>query len=287
MRLVTFDAGAGARLGVVEPKGPGDVIVDITAVEPSMVTLDDVLAADAIQHVRDIAETGTGRDGAIPVDEVGLLPPVVTPSQMLFVRANYKSPERSTPEQEYPSFFSKLPSTLVGSDSDVIIPNMSAEVDWEAELALVIGRHASHVPESDALSCVAGYTITDDVSARDIQFGHGQQTLGKNFRTFAPLGPWLSTPDELGDVADLRIRTWVNEEVMQDGNTRDMFYSVPEIISFLSSVTDLEPGDVIATGSPAGVGFLRNPPVYLQAGDSVRIEIDGIGTLTHRMVAAG
>jgi 2-keto-4-pentenoate hydratase/2-oxohepta-3-ene-1,7-dioic acid hydratase in catechol pathway len=220
-----------------------------------------------------------------PLGSVTLLPPVTAPSQMLFVRANYPQPDGSIPELERPAFFSKLPSTLIPDGASVLLPAMSTQPDWEGELALVIGRHASHVSREVALEHVAGYTVTNDITARDLQ-ASGEPTLAKNYRTFAPLGPWLVTPDEVGNPHDLRIRQWINDQLFQDGNTSEMVFDIPEIIVFLSSITDLHPGDVVATGAPAGTGKQQDPPVFLKDGDTLRVEIEGLGTLNNRAVAA-
>jgi 2-keto-4-pentenoate hydratase/2-oxohepta-3-ene-1,7-dioic acid hydratase in catechol pathway len=236
--------------------------------------------------IRELIESGdTSGLPHHPVDSVTLLPPVLSPSQMLFVRANYPDLNGVRPALDRPAFFSKLPSVMIGEGGSILLPAMSSEPDWEGELALVIGRHASHVSRDDALQHVAGYTITNDITARDIQ-ASGEPTLAKNFRTFAPLGPWLVTPDEVGDPHDLRIKQWVNGTLFQDGNTKDMIFDISEIIVFLSSITDLHPGDVVATGAPAGTGKQQDPPVFLKDGDTLRVEVEGIGALSNRAVTA-
>lgn len=149
----------------------------------------------------------------------------------------------------------------------------------------IIGRRAAHVPVEEAMHHVAGFSITNDITARDIQ-ATGEQTLVKNFRTLAPLGPWLVTADVVPDPADLIIRQWVNDQLFQEGSTGDMVFGIPEIVSFLSSVTDLHPGDIVATGSPAGLGLHQDPPVFLEPGDRLRVEVDGLGVLANQVVVA-
>lgn len=292
MRLVSFALDNSApRVGAVVEQGAAQVVVELN--EPmsdlGATRMEELVALDgAVWPVIQEIMENEGRHASLAhhsLESVRLLPPVLSPSQMLFVRANYPSPEGVRPPVDRPAFFSKLSSTLIGQGDSIVLPAMSSQVDWEAELALVIGRHASHVSKQEAMRHVAGYTITNDITARDIQVA-GEPTLAKNFRTFAPLGPWLVTPDHVGDPHQLQIRQWVNETLFQDGSTSEMVFDIPEIIAFLSSVTDLYPGDVVATGSPAGTGKQQNPLVFLKAGDTLQVEIEGIGMLNNQVVAA-
>jgi 2-keto-4-pentenoate hydratase/2-oxohepta-3-ene-1,7-dioic acid hydratase in catechol pathway len=175
--------------------------------------------------------------------------------------------------------FSKLPNSLTGHRSPIVLSPLSEQVDFEAELGVVVGRRARRVSKEEALAHVFGYTCVNDVSARDIQHGDQQWTRGKSLDTFCPVGPWVVTSDQIPDPQALGIRCLINGEVMQDSHTSNMVFGVDEIISFISQGITLEPGDLIATGTPGGVGFLRRPPRYLATGDSVRIEIEGVGCL--------
>jgi acylpyruvate hydrolase len=291
MRLVSFALDNLAPLvGAVVAEGAAERVVEFT--KPlagwGVTRMEELVALDgpAWPAIGELVASGDfGQLPRHPLESVTLLPPVTAPSQMLFVRANYPQPDGSIPTLERPAFFSKLPSTLIPDGASVLLPAMSTQPDWEGELALVIGRHASHVSRELALEHVAGYTVTNDITARDLQ-ASGEPTLAKNYRTFAPLGPWLVTPDEVGNPHDLRIRQWINDKLFQDGNTSEMVFDIPEIIVFLSSITDLHPGDVVATGAPAGTGKQQDPPVFLKDGDTLRVEIEGLGTLNNRAVAA-
>ena len=291
MRLVSFAFESSSPLvGAVVEEGTGQVVVDLTEPlsELGATRMEDLVAFDGPAWPAIRALIGTGDTAGLPqhpLDSVTLLPPVLNPMQMLFVRANYPTLAGARPPLERPAFFSKLPSATIGDGANILLPAMSNQVDWEGELAFVIGRHASHVAREDALDYIAGYTITNDITARDLQAA-GEPALAKNFRTFSPLGPWLVTTDEVGDPHRLGIRQWVNETLFQDGNTSDMVFDIPAIIAFLSSVTDLYPGDVVATGAPAGVGLHQDPPIFLSAGDTLRIEIQGVGVLNNQVMAA-
>ena len=215
--------------------------------------------------------------------DVQLLSPVIAPSKILCIGLNYRDHgrETGTPEPSEPILFAKYPNTIVGPGDHVRwSARDSTEVDWEVELAVVMGRRTSRVSAAEALDHVLGYTIANDVSARDVQFSNGGQwSRGKSFDTFLPLGPWVVTADELGDPQAVHLRALVSGTSMQDSSTSQMIFSVAEIISFLSRTMTLEAGDVIATGTPYGVGFTRNPPRYLRDGDVVRLEVDEIGVL--------
>jgi 2-keto-4-pentenoate hydratase/2-oxohepta-3-ene-1,7-dioic acid hydratase in catechol pathway len=181
--------------------------------------------------------------------------------------------------------FARFTNTLVGDGGAIIAPRVSEQLDWEGELAVVIGKGGGHIARGDALSHVAGYSIFNDVTVRDYQFRVTQYTAGKNFRASGPCGPYLVSADELGDAQALEITTTVNGEVKQSASTADMLFDVPALIEHISEWIDLEPGDVIATGTPAGVGFKRSPPEFLRAGDSVAVTISGLGTLANTVVA--
>ena len=214
--------------------------------------------------------------------------PIARPSKIVAVGLNYvdHAAESKLEVPERPLLFAKWPNALIGDGEPIRIPSETAQVDFEAELAVVIGEATrGPMPVEHALDVVAGYLCLNDVSARDVQFADGQWTRGKSFDTFCPIGPALVPAAAVADPQALRIRCRLNGEVMQDASTADMIFSVAELIAYVSSAITLEPGDVIATGTPPGVGFVRTPPVYLQPGDVGAVEIDGLGTLTNPVVA--
>jgi 2-keto-4-pentenoate hydratase/2-oxohepta-3-ene-1,7-dioic acid hydratase in catechol pathway len=181
--------------------------------------------------------------------------------------------------------FGRFSNTLIGDGAPILAPRVSEQLDWEGELAVVIGRGGGHIDKADALSHVAGYSIFNDVTVRDYQFRVTQYTAGKNFRASGPFGPYLLTADEAGDPQGLEITTTVNGEVKQSGATADMLFDVATLIESISEWIDLEPGDVIPTGTPHGVGFKRTPPEFLRAGDTVAVSITGLGTLANPVLA--
>jgi 2-keto-4-pentenoate hydratase/2-oxohepta-3-ene-1,7-dioic acid hydratase in catechol pathway len=185
---------------------------------------------------------------------------------------------------EVPTVFAKFPTAVTGPGSEVVLPKASSRPDYEAEFAVVIGRGGRYISEADAMQHVFGYTILNDVSARDVQMATSQWIMGKTFDTFAPFGPTIVTADEIEDPHVLDISLTLNGEVMQNSNTRNLIFRVPALISFLSSVFTLEPGDIISTGTPGGVGFARKPPRYLQPGDEMVVRIAGLGELANRCV---
>ncbi len=279
MRLCRFDAGAGPSLGIVE----GDAVLDITAVQVEVPTEPAGAAAVGIDHLRCLAHGAPQHALA----DVRLLAPA-RPRKFLAIGLNYADhiAESGMEAPQYPVFFNKQITCVVGPDADVHMPRVSSLLDYEGELAIVIGTRCRHVPVERAHKVVAGYTIANDVSVRDWQVRSPTMTMGKSFDTHGPLGPWLVTPDELGDPHDLPIRTYVNDELRQDGNTRDMIYNSFAQIAHLSEAFTLEPGDVIATGTPAGIGAVRQPfpEGLLKIGDVVRVQIDGIGELCNTVV---
>jgi len=221
------------------------------------------------------------------IDEIEFLP-AVRPSKILAIGRNYvdHAIEGGAEPPSTPLLFNKLPNSLSAHNAPISLSNLSQKVDYEAELAVVIGRRARQVSEVNALEHVFGYTLINDVSARDLQFGDGQWTRGKGLDTFAPLGPFITTRDEIADVQALKIEGRLNGEVMQSSNTAKMIFKIGYLISYLSQGITLEPGDVIATGTPEGVGVFRDPPVLLKAGDVYEVEIEGLGTLRNPVIAA-
>ena len=222
-----------------------------------------------------------------PLDQVRLAAPVLRPGKVVCVGLNYRShiAEIGEPVPEYPILFHKCATSVIGPGDDIVLPRVSAQVDYEGELAVIIGRRAKNIREEDAFQYVAGYTCANDVSAHDLEFRTSQWTSGKMLDTFCPLGPVLTTPDEIPDPNGLQLRTRLNGATVQDESTADMHFSVRALISYISSLATLEPGDIILTGTPAGIGCNKKPPIFLQSGDWVEVEIEGIGTLSNRAVA--
>jgi acylpyruvate hydrolase len=216
------------------------------------------------------------------------LAPVPRPGKLICIGLNYRdhAAESKMAIPERPVVFSKFASAVIAPGESVVLPATSIQVDYEAELAVVIGRRAKNVSAGRALDYVLGYTAFNDVSARDFQFADGQWQRGKSCDTFAPMGQQIVTTDEIPDPHRLSIKLVLNGQTMQDSNTDQLIFGVPALIEFLSQTITLEPGDVIATGTPAGVGFARKPPVFLRSGDVMEVKIDGIGTLNNPVVAA-
>lgn len=230
-----------------------------------------------------LAARGTGT----ALDQLELLPPVPDPEKILCIGVNYRdhAAEAGLDLPSEPMVFAKFSNCLIGATDGIVLPDESERVDYEAELAVVIGHRGKAIPAAEACEYIAGVTVFNDVSARDRQLATSQWTMGKSVDTFGPCGPYLVTLDEVPDLADLRLRTRVNGALVQDGSTSQMVFSVPELVAYLSRSMTLEPGDIIATGTPAGVGFKRTPPVLLRAGDRVEVEIDSIGLLSNPVVA--
>jgi 2-keto-4-pentenoate hydratase/2-oxohepta-3-ene-1,7-dioic acid hydratase in catechol pathway len=209
--------------------------------------------------------------------------PIDRPEKIVCVGLNYRdhAEEQGTELPEAPLLFAKWPNTLIGPGEPIVIPPITKQVDYEAELGVVIGRRVRGTSAENALDAVAGYLCLNDVSARDLQFSDGQWVRGKSLDTFCPVGPHFVSADDVQDPQALSIRALVNGEVLQDSNTSNMIFSVAEIVAHVSQAITLEPGDLIATGTPAGVGAFRDPPIWLEPGDEVTIEIESIGALTN------
>lgn len=222
----------------------------------------------------------------IPVDEIQFAPAISRPSKIIALGLNYKDHAKESKGKvpANPLVFAKFPNSLAAHKQDIKwSQSLTKKVDYEAELAVIIGKKVKDCDEANAIEFIFGYTCANDVSARDIQFGDGQWVRGKSLDTFCPLGPWVVTKDEIKDPNELSIRCLLNGQVMQDSNTRNMIFSVPEVVSFLSQNFTLYPGDVILTGTPSGVGAFREPPVYLSGGDEVIVEIGNIGRLINKV----
>lgn len=246
--------------------------------ETIMGRLEEVIAAAATAKPEQAIEMPTS-----------LLPPVPPPEKVICIGLNYldHAIETGAKPPTEPIVFSKFNTALIGDGDAIVLPSLSQEVDYEAELVVVIGRTTRHVAVKDALKCVAGYTCGHDVSARDWQKGRpgGQWLLGKSFDTFGPIGPWLVTTDEIPDPSNLRVRMHLSGEVVQDSTTRQLIFDIPQLISHLSKIMTLKAGDSIFTGTPPGVGMAKTPPRFLRHGDVCTVEIEGIGPLTNPCVA--
>jgi 2-keto-4-pentenoate hydratase/2-oxohepta-3-ene-1,7-dioic acid hydratase in catechol pathway len=283
MKLVTFE-GNGPRVGAVI----GDLVLDINAAQPFLpASLEEILRRGLLPELQNLVDNAAEIDKKHlrNLKELELYPPITRPSKIVCLLINYESHarEQNRKPPEHPTVFSKAPSALSGPFDDIVIWPGIDMIDAEAELAVVIGREGRLIGTEEAMDYVAGYTVFNDVSARRIQRDDKQYFRGKSFDTFAPCGPWLMTPDEIKDPHALRIIQRLNGEIMQDSNTSELISTVPEIISYLSGGMTLMPGDIIATGTPAGVGVFRDPPVHLKDGDIVEIEIEGIGTIASRV----
>ena len=285
MRLVQYRATSGSRLGVVFGSGIVDVSLAASnagkGIAPfhSMLTLLEA-GAEAFGFVRTLG----AKNDFIPFGQGQLHFPVAA-RKIVAIGLNYldHAKEAGQPIPNAPLCFAKFTSSLSGPFDPIRLPAKHAQVDFEGELGVVIGRKAHAVSQEDAMACVAGYVVFNDVSERRWQFADGQWTRGKSCDTFSPNGPYLVTCDEVPDPSDLRITTRVNGEVMQDSSTKQLIFSIPELISYLSKSFSFYPGDIIATGTPPGVGFSRKPPRFLQEGDLVEVEIERVGKIANRV----
>jgi 2-keto-4-pentenoate hydratase/2-oxohepta-3-ene-1,7-dioic acid hydratase in catechol pathway len=242
-----------------------------------------------------IEETLTSEDGDETLrahgilhglSEVRIMAPIPNPQKIICVGRNYMDHcrEQNKPVPQRPILFSKFSTAIIGLNGEIVRPRVTDQLDFEGELAFVIGKTAKTIPVEQAMEYVAGYTILNDVTARDIQFSDGQWLRGKSCDTFAPMGPFLVTRDETEDPHDLHMEVRVNGATMQDSNTSNMIFRIPDLVAFVSATITLAPGDIVATGTPAGVGVFRDPPVFLKEGDEVAIEIERLGLLCNRVV---
>jgi 2-keto-4-pentenoate hydratase/2-oxohepta-3-ene-1,7-dioic acid hydratase in catechol pathway len=284
MRLLSYDAGDGARAGLLED----DRVVDAWALlgEPHRGSLRELIAAERVDDLRGrLGDTGAPSH---PLSAVRLLPPVPDPEKIVCIGLNYRKHAAEVGVDvdalpDVPTIFAKYPNALVAEGATVRVP--TAKTDYEAEVAFVVGKRAKDVEEADALDYVAGYTLLNDLSARDLQGATPQWMPGKVFDGSAPCGPYLVTPDEAGPAEAIAIRLTLNGEEMQNGATDDLIFSVPQLVSQLSKLMTLEPGDVVSTGTPEGVGMGRKPRVWLADGDEIAIESPTLGRLVTRISA--
>ncbi len=283
MKLISYYKNEQIRTGVIENHVDGDQVVDLNDAVPSI--SHDLLTAlnsgvDVIAAAKAALASTTPR---VALSSLKLAAPVPRPGKIICLGLNYydHAKEGGRDKPEYPWFFYRGASSLIADGEVGLRPRVSERLDYEAELAVIIGKRVKHLSEADALSCVFGYSVFNDISVRDYQKKTPQWTIGKNFDNSGPFGPVLVTADELAPGATgLRIQSRLNGKVMQDANTTDMIWGVAETIKLLTECMTLEPGDVIIMGTPAGVGQARVPPVWMKDGDTVEIEIERIGTLT-------
>jgi 2-keto-4-pentenoate hydratase/2-oxohepta-3-ene-1,7-dioic acid hydratase in catechol pathway len=276
MKFVTYESGNGARVGVLSD----GLIFDLAGFG-----LTDMLAAVADRDAAvSAAHKAIANLKGIAADRLKLLAPIVRPPRIFCIGLNYAShaSESQMKVQEVPTVFMKLASSVVGPENDVTLPKNSTQPDYEAELAVVIGKPGYRIRAEDWQAHVFGYTILNDVSARDVQLATSQWTLGKSFPTFAPLGPALVTSDEIPDPHELDITLTLDGEVMQSSNTRDLIFRIPKLIEHISAYTPLEAGDIISTGTPEGVGLGRSPQRWLRPGEEMIVRIEGLGELRNR-----
>ena len=295
MRLVTYESNGNWHAGILVGDNVVDSTVAATAVnidfDAEWISNREIIRFNPGQlsqferAARDVHKAHPSDLAVFPITDARLGPPIPDPDKIICLGLNYKShaEEAGFTPPETPILFAKYRNALTGPNSPILLPAMSEEIDYEAELAVVIGKQGKNVSVADALNCVAGYMALNDVSARDLQFRTGQWLSGKTLDTFAPCGPALVI-NEINDPQNLNMSTRINGQTLQQSNTCNMIFPIAEILSHISQLMTLEPGDIIATGTPEGVGFKRNPPIFLHDGDLVEVEIEGIGRLRNPVV---
>ncbi len=274
MKLIRYGDAGKEKIGVIID----DVRYDVSAYGGDY--NEQFFEDNGLARLEEFVKANQGRLIKVP-DSERLGSPIVRPSKIVCIGLNYAKHAQETGAKipEEPILFFKSTTALVGPDDDIIIPKNAVKTDWEVELALVIGKKASYVDEADAMDYVAGFCLHNDVSEREFQLERGGTwDKGKGCDTFAPVGPFVATTDEIEDVHNLRLWLKLNGQMLQDGNTDDLIFGIPKLVSYISQFMTLLPGDIISTGTPAGVGLGFNPPIYLKPGDVVELGIDGLGT---------
>lgn len=283
MKLVTFTQANSTRIGVLD----GEAIVDLAAAAPVLPReMCAFLAAGAA--ALETAKQAVSKTGArVALKDVKLEAPILRPPKILAVGLNYKDhiAETGNKTPEVPMIFNKQSTAVTGPRGDIYLPRESEQLDYEGEFAVVIGRYCRHVPKNRAREVIAGYAIVNDVSVRDWQRRVPTFTMGKSWDTHCPLGPWITTADEVGDPHTLALKTWVNGELRQNSNTSQLLFNAFDLIEHVTTAFTLEPGDVISTGTPGGVAVAMNPPKWLKPGDVVKIAIDKLGEIENRVIA--
>lgn len=287
MKLITFAHQGSTRIGALVTRNGEDRVVDLTVSTPSLPGDMIALLAGGTAALGAASAATNAATAAIPLRDVRLLAPIPRPGKIICIGLNYRDHARETgqPIPQYPIVFSKYANTVIAHGDNIVLPRVTDQVDYEAELGFVIGKRARYVKAAEALDYVAGYLPINDVSARDYQTRISQWTMGKTFDTFAPMGPALITRDEVPDAGNLRISLTINGETLQDSNTNELIFGIPQLVEALSEVMTLEPGDVVSTGTPPGVGMARKPPVFLKPGDVCEVEVEGLGVLRNPVVA--
>jgi 2-keto-4-pentenoate hydratase/2-oxohepta-3-ene-1,7-dioic acid hydratase in catechol pathway len=281
MKLMTFTHDGRTRIGLARE----DQVVDLSLAAPDLPT--EMLAfLEAGPAAMDAARAASGSDAVLPMAEVAVEAPLARPPKFLAVGLNYADhvAESGIETPAHPTIFNKQSTCVVGPGAGVHLPRASHVLDYEGELGFVIGRRCRHVKAADAASVIAGYTIVNDVTVRDWQLRIPTWTIGKSFDTHGPIGPFIVTPDEVPDPHGLELRTWVNGELRQHSNTKELIFDCFTLVEHLSTSFTLEPGDIVATGTPSGVGIAFKPPKLLVAGDVMRIAIDGLGELENGII---
>jgi 2-keto-4-pentenoate hydratase/2-oxohepta-3-ene-1,7-dioic acid hydratase in catechol pathway len=283
MKLCTFRRGPEHRVGVIV----GDGVVDLAEAAPELPGELCALLAAGEGALRRAAAAASGARSRLPLESLSLAAPLLRPPKFLAIGLNYADhvAEAKLEPPKLPTVFNKQSTCVTGPRDPVHRPRVSEALDYEGELGFVIGRRCRHVPRGRAHEAIAGYLVVNDVTVRDWQLRVPTWTMGKSFDTHGPIGPWLTTADEIGDPHGLRLRTWVNGELRQDSNTKQLLFDCYALVEHLSTAFTLEPGDVVATGTPGGVGIALRPPRLLQVGDRVRVEIEGLGELDNPVVA--
>lgn len=289
MKLVTFVHNGQTRLGALQSGAAGESVVDLNRADPTLPAnmLDFLAAGEGALVLARRALANAPAAAVLPRADVTLKAPIPRPGKIICIGLNYRdhAAESNQTIPQYPTVFAKYANTVVGPGEAIVLPKITEKIDYEAEFAFVIGRTARNVAAADALKYVAGYVAFNDVSARAYQMRTSQWTVGKTFDTFGPMGPALVTSDEIPDPHDLDIQLSIDGEVLQSSNTRNLIFSVNELIEDLTSYMTLEPGDLVSTGTPSGVGGARTPQRWLRAGEVVRVEIARIGVLENPVVA--
>jgi len=282
MKLVTFTHQATTRLGIIS----GDQVVDLAAASPKLPRDMNAFLGAGAEAMSTARAAETNARARLPLADVRLEAPVMRPPKFLAIGLNYADhvAESGMEKPPVPVFFNKQSTCVVGPYDPIHLPRVSSLLDYEGELAFVIGRRCRHVPAERAHEVIAGYTIVNDVSVRDWQLRTPTMTMGKSFDTHGPMGPWLVTPDEVGDPHALELRTLVDGEVRQHSNTRQLIYDCFAQVEHLSTAFTLEPGDVVTTGTPSGVGGAMRPPRFLTAGSVVRVEIEKLGYIENKVI---
>lgn len=287
MRFLSFESHGHAKLGWIKD-ATSTSFVDLGLLGLSLTTdLKTLIETPGAMAAAHAAAQQAPASAMVALASVQILPLIPNPGKIVCMGLNYAdhAKEGGNARPDYPSFFLRGATSMVGHHSPIVRPKASTQLDYEAELAVIIGQRARHLTAANALSCVAGYSCFNDASIRDYQRKANQWTIGKNFDGTGPFGPWMVTPDELPPGCEgVRIQSRLNGKVMQDANTKDFLWNVVESLRIITECMSLEPGDVIITGTPAGVGYARTPPVWMAPGDVCEIEIEGIGTLSNPII---